>query len=142
MPRKKIPQEVIEAAYAAREFQPSSPEPSDRLNGKKGVSKIMYIERKAGGLTGEACIGRVTFSKSGKSIYYNGRQFKSLKGSGFKANYYETESGDDYWISGPRKDGADRLYGERLPIDIDEEVREEYWTQIRNKPDRIDETKA
>jgi len=142
MPRKKIPLEVIEAAHAAREFQPSKPEPSERLKGNKGVSRIMYIERKAGELTGEACIGRVTFSKSGKSIYYSGKQFKSLKGSGFKANYFEIESGDDYWISGPRKDGADRLYGERLPIDIDEEVGEEYWTQIRNQPDRFNETKA
>ncbi|MBC2601859.1 1-deoxy-D-xylulose-5-phosphate synthase [Puniceicoccus vermicola] len=102
----------------------------------------MYIERKAGELIGEARIGRVTFSKSGKSIYYSGKQFKSLKGSGFKSNYFEIESGDDYWISGPKKDGADRLYGERLPIDIDEEVREEYWTRIRNQPDRINDAKA
>ena len=142
MPRKKIPQEVIDAAQAALVFQPSSPEPSERLRGNKGVSRIMYIERKAGNLVGEAWIGRVTFSKSRKSIYYKGKQFKSLKGSGFKANYYEIETGDDYWISGPRKDGADRLYGERLPIDIDEDVREEYWTQIRDEPNRINETKA
>ena len=142
MPRKKIPQEVIDAAQAALVFQPSSPEPSERLRGNKGVSRIMYIERKAGNLVGEAWIGRVTFSKSRKSIYYKGKQFKSLKGSGFKANYYDIETGDDYWISGPRKDGADRLYGERLPIDIDEDVREEYWTQIRDEPNRINETKA
>ncbi|MET3874209.1 hypothetical protein [Puniceicoccus vermicola] len=142
MPRRKIPQEVIEAAHAASEFQPSASEPSKRLEGKKGLSRIMYIERKAGELIGEARIGRVTFSKSGKSIYYSGKQFKSLKGSGFKSNYFEIESGDDYWISGPKKDGADRLYGERLPIDIDEEVREEYWTRIRNQPDRINDAKA
>ena len=29
-------------------------------------SKIMYIERKAGELTGDARIGRVSFSKSGQ----------------------------------------------------------------------------
>lgn len=102
----------------------------------------MYIERKAGKLVGEAWIGRVTFSKSRKSIYYKGKQFKSLKGSGFKANYYDIETGEEYWISGPKKDGADRLYGERLPIDIDEDVREKYWTQTRNEPDRINDTKA
>jgi len=33
-------------------------------------SRIMYIESKAGGLTGPARIGRVTFSKSGATIYY------------------------------------------------------------------------
>ena len=31
----------------------------------------MYIERKAGNLTGEARIGRVQFSKSGKSVYFD-----------------------------------------------------------------------
>lgn len=97
-------------------------------------SRIMYMERKAGNLIGEARIGRVQFSKSGKSIYYNGLSFQSLKGNGFKSNYIEVNSGEEYWISGCRKDGKDRLYGERLPIEIDEDVREEYWTVIRNLP--------
>ena len=94
-------------------------------------SRVMYIERKGGRLIGEARIGRVKFSKTGCTLYYQGKSFQSLKGSGFKSNYYELESGEDYWISGPRRDGADRLYGERLPIEIDEDAREEYWTQIR-----------
>lgn len=63
----------------------------------------MYIECKAGGLVGDARIGRVTFSKAGKSIYYNGMTFKTLKGTGFKSNYVDEESGEEYWISGPRK---------------------------------------
>ena len=57
---------------------------------------------------------------------------------GFKTNYYEVESGEEYWISGCKKDGCDRLYGERLPIYIDEDVRVEYWTEIRNLPNLID----
>lgn len=44
-------------------------------------------------------------------------------------------TGEYYWISGPRKDGADRLYGERVPVEIDEDVREEYWTDIRSQPE-------
>jgi hypothetical protein len=94
-------------------------------------SRIMYIERKAGELTGEARIGRVSFSKTGKTIYYKGKKFQSLKGSGFKSNYYEVESGEEYWISGPKKNGKDRLYGERLPIEIDDDVKEDYWIGIR-----------
>lgn len=100
--------------------------------------RIMYIEDKSGGLSGPARIGRVTFSKSGKTIYYQGRAFRSLKGAGFKANYFDVETGAKLWISGCRKDGADRLYGERLPVEIDEEVREEYWTVIRGQPERAD----
>ncbi len=33
-------------------------------------SRAMYIEDKSGGLEGEARIGRVYFSKSGKTLYY------------------------------------------------------------------------
>ena len=97
-------------------------------------SRIMYIESKAEGLQGPAQIGRVTFTKSGKGIYYKGREFGRI--SGFKANYADVATGDEYWISGPRHDGLDRLYGpSALPVHIDEDVREEYWLQIRKKPE-------
>jgi hypothetical protein len=96
--------------------------------------RIMYIENKSGGLSGPARIGRVTFSKTGRTIYYEGRAFRSLKGNGFKSNYYEIETGDEYWISGPRKDGADRLYGGREPVEIDADAWLEYWRDIRGLP--------
>ena len=96
----------------------------------------MYIEDKSGGLTGPARIGRVCFSKTGRTLYYRGRSFRSLKGAGFKANYYDVETGEEFWISGPRKDGRDRLYGEPVAVEIDDDVREEYWTQVRGRPAR------
>ena len=96
-------------------------------------TRIMYIESKAGGLAGPARIGRVRFSRTRCSLYYRGRTFQSLKGRGFKANYFDVETGEYFWISGPRRDGCDRLYGERLPVLIDEDVREEYWTTIRRR---------
>lgn len=95
----------------------------------------MYLENKSEGLSGPARIGRVTFSKSGKSIYYRARTFQSLKGGGFKSNYFDYDAGEAFWISGPRKDGLDRLYGERVPVEIDEDVRDEYWTTIREQPE-------
>ncbi len=100
-------------------------------------SRIMYIEYKGDNLTGPARIGRVTYSKSGSTIYYQAKSFRSLRGTGFKANYYDVETGEEYWISGPRKDGADRLYGERVPVEIDDDVREEYWRGIRGMPDKV-----
>lgn len=96
-------------------------------------SRIMYIENKASGLNGPARIGRVTYSKSGATLYYKGKSFRSLKG-GYKANYYDIQSGERYWISGCKKNGEDRLYVSALPIDIDEDVRDEYWTTIRGLP--------
>lgn len=95
----------------------------------------MYIEYKGHDLTGDARIGRVTFSKTKKSIHYQGKAFQTLKGSGFKSNYYDVETGEEYWISGCKKDRTDRLYNERLPIFIDEDVQKEYWIEVRNMPE-------
>ena len=95
-------------------------------------TRIMYIEDKSGGLTGPARIGRVSYSKTGKSLYYRGRMFQSLKGSGFKANFFDAETGVEFWISGCKKDGTDELYGGITEIDGD--VREEYWRDIRKLP--------
>jgi len=46
---------------------------------KAVTGRIMYIESKGGGLTGPAKIGRVSFSKTGKTIYYLGKHLKALK---------------------------------------------------------------
>ncbi|CAN7368284.1 1-deoxy-D-xylulose-5-phosphate synthase [Acidovorax sp. Leaf78] len=96
--------------------------------------RIMYIENKAGGLSGAARIGRVSFSRTGATVYYQGKAFQSLKGKGFKANYFEEESGDHYWISGPKKNGRDRLYASRVPVTVDEDASVEYWSVIRKIP--------
>lgn len=96
-------------------------------------TRIMYIECKSGGLTGPARIGRVRYSKTGATIYYQDKQFRSLKGYGFKANYYEVATGEEYWISGPRKDGKDSLYPTNIAPEIDEDVSDEYWTQLRGR---------
>lgn len=122
---------VASSASLVKNSAPQTPQ--------KGPSRIMYIETKGGKLTGAARIGRVTFSKTWKTIYYKNQVFKRLPRGGFKSNYYDSETREDYWISGPKKDGSDRLYGERIPIEIDDEVREEYWCDIRNQPERSDE---
>lgn len=96
-------------------------------------SRIMYIEDKSQGIQGDARIGRVFYSKSGKTLYYQGMIFQSLKGAGFKSNYCNIETGGKYWISGPRKDQQDRLYGGNHGVKIDEDVREEYMAMISRK---------
>jgi hypothetical protein len=98
----------------------------------------MYIESKEGYSEGPARIGIVKFSKTGRTVYYNNLTFKRRRG--ICGNFVEIESNTEYWISGPRKDGCDRLFGERVPVEIDEDVREEYWTKIRNQPEKINET--
>lgn len=97
----------------------------------------MYIERK--GDDSEATparIGRVRFSKSGRSVHYDGRTFQALAGRGVEGNYLDTDAGDEYWISGCKKDGSDPLFSKLVVIDDD--VREEYWSAIRNLPESKD----
>lgn len=97
-------------------------------------TRIMYIEDKSAGLNGQARIGRVTLSKSGQSLYYAGRYFQRMGGYGFKANYFDAETGDHFWISGPRKDGKDRLHpSSTVPVEIDADVAAEYWRDIRGR---------
>ena len=95
--------------------------------------RIMYMERKTGKNYGEAIIGRVTASKSGRTLYYGGMSFRHIRGGA--SNYCCVETGEHYWISGCKQDGSDRLFGERVPILIDDDVRLEYWCRIRNLPE-------
>ena len=99
-------------------------------------SRIMYIELKSNQSDmGPARIGRVTFSQTGKTIYYRGKRFRRIKGGGY-SNYYDLDAtGDGYWISGCKKNGQDRHWAGSGPVEIDEDVREEYWTQVRGQPE-------
>ena len=95
-------------------------------------TRIMYIEFKGNnGIVGDARIGRVSILNKGKTLIYGKQRFQSLRGRGFKSNYYDVETQDYYWISGCRKDGRDALYNNR--VEIDEDVMEEYWTEIRRR---------
>jgi hypothetical protein len=95
----------------------------------------MYIEIKTNGLMGQGRIGLVKFSKTGKTLYYGKRVLVSASSFPLKANYYESETLEDFWVSGPRKDGKDSLFSG--VIEIDEDVREEYWTNVRNQPENM-----
>ena len=97
-------------------------------------TRIMYIQR--GRAPGR--IGRVRLSKTGRTIFYRDVELASLGGRGYKANYIDLATNEEYWVSGPRKDGQDTLYPGR--VEIDDDVREEYWRLVRQEPSIIDAT--
>lgn len=87
--------------------------------------KVMYIELKSGySDDGPAWIGRVTFSKSGQTIYFNDKALKKFQG--ISGNFYDVETGDEYWVSGIKKDGRDRHWAGKGKIMIDRKVINEY----------------
>lgn len=94
----------------------------------------MYIESKSSRHAGVAHIGRVTFSKSGATLYYAGRSFQSVKGSGLKSNYLCVESDEWYLIFDVRPDGHDHPEATNEAPEVDADVLEEYWKKIRGLP--------
>ncbi len=95
----------------------------------------MYMECKTGSAAGSARIGRVAFNRTGRSFHYQGRVFRRIVGGGAHSNYREESTNAEYWVSGPKRRVGDRLHGSTAPIEIDEDVREEYARDIRKLPE-------
>ena len=49
------------------------------------------------------------------------------------------KTGEEYWISGCRKDGRDALYN--TDVEIDDNAMEEYWLHIRHMPENLEKKK-
>lgn len=93
--------------------------------------ELKYIELKSGfGDTGPAWIGIAEFSKSGRTVYFNGKALKNSNAQGIAGNYYDIENGDEYWISGIKKNGTDRHWAGGGKVMIDRNVVEEYLNQV------------
>lgn len=87
----------------------------------------MYMELKIGhSHNGPARIGRVTFSKTGRTIKYGGKEFRRLHRGGVGCNHVDVKTGEEYWISGIKKNAEDRHWAGFGPVEIDEDVRDEY----------------
>lgn len=89
------------------------------------MTAIKYIELKTGYHdNGPAWIGKMKISRSGNTVYFNDHAFQ--KCNGCAGNYTDIESGDEYWISGVKKDGSDRHWAGNGKIIIDEKIIPEY----------------
>ncbi|MEL7002485.1 MAG: hypothetical protein AAFN93_07090 [Bacteroidota bacterium] len=68
-------------------------------------SDIKYLELKTGySDNGPAWIGQVSYSKSGRTIYFDGKAFQPVGSDRSFSNYINIETGEHYWISGVKKD--------------------------------------
>lgn len=94
-------------------------------------TEIKYIELKSGfSDNGPAWIALVSFSKSGKTVYFDGKAFQSTKGDRTGGNYFDIETGDEYWISGVKKDLTDRHWAGGGIIGIEKRIQEDYLKLI------------
>jgi hypothetical protein len=89
--------------------------------------RLMYVENKDGKIDGvDARIGWVTFSKSGQTVYYRGRQLQKSGGQGIRGNFFDINTGEEYWISGVKKRGSNGHWAESATIQIDTDAVAEY----------------
>jgi hypothetical protein len=93
--------------------------------------EIKYIELKSGfGDNGPAWIGMAEFSKSGRTVYFNGKALKNSNAQGIAGNYFDIENGDEYWVSGIKKNGTDRHWTGGGKIMIDKNIVELYLSLV------------
>jgi hypothetical protein len=97
-------------------------------------NQLIYIEHKSGhGDAGPAWITPAHVSKSGRTVYFNGRALKRLGGRGISGNFFCLETRDEFWVSGVKVGGGDRHWAGSGPVMVDERVLDDYL-KLRGLP--------
>ena len=110
----------------------------------QAMKTLRYIELKSGHSDdGPAWIGYVSTSKTGRTVYFNGRGLMKLKGqrrgeSG--GNYVDMETGESFWVSGVKKNGEDRHWAGSGIVLVEAAAVSEYLQTIEAKA--LDKTKC
>lgn len=95
---------------------------------------LRYIELKSGYAdNGPAWIGYATSSKSGRTLYFNGRGLLKLKGqrrADSGGNYVDVETGEAFWVSGVKKNGADRHWAGSGKVLVEAAALTEYLDTV------------
>ncbi|GIF20567.1 hypothetical protein BJ973_001527 [Actinoplanes tereljensis] len=94
------------------------------------AERVMFVQLKSGfgSDLGSAWISRVGFSKSWQTAYWRGKTLR--RSQGFDANFYDVDTGEEYWLSGPHRDRADTRYS-RVQAEVDDDVRQVYDAFLR-----------
>ena len=93
--------------------------------------RLMYVENKDGQIDGTAGrIGWVSFSKSGQTLHYRGRELAKVAGGGVRGNFVDVLTREEYWVSGVKKSGSNAHHAEPVAIRIDADALDAY-TKLR-----------
>lgn len=98
----------------------------------------MYVQLKSGHDIdrGPAWIARVNFTRSWRTAYVHGRTLARGTGTAYAnhdANFYDVDTGELFWISGPKRDRTDGRYSSQQPT-VDDDVRAEYEAFLAGAP--------
>ena len=94
---------------------------------------VKYIEHKPAEHTDRATawIARVWPSSTGRTLYFNDMALK--RSSGPDSNHCDLLSGEDYWVSGVKKNGSNRHWNGGGPVYIEKSLVEWYEAYVHQK---------
>lgn len=93
----------------------------------------MFVQLKTGFNTdaGPSWICWVDFNRSWNTASVHGRVLRRFQG--IDSNFYDVETHEWFWLSGPKRDRTDTRYGPRdVPVDAD--AREAYEAFLAGAP--------
>ncbi len=94
----------------------------------------MFVQLKTGFDTdlGPSWIGWVDFNRSWNTARFHGRELRRTPGL-WTGNFADVETGETYWISGPKRDRTDTRYGPATTT-VDEDAVEPYEAFLGGAP--------
>ncbi|MQY14412.1 hypothetical protein SRB5_45790 [Streptomyces sp. RB5] len=96
--------------------------------------RLMFVQLKTGYDTdrGPSWIGWVDFSKTWSTAYFRGRTLRRAGGM-WDANFYDTKTDEEFWISGPKRDRTDTRYGPSGP-EVEPDAVATYYAFLDGAP--------
>lgn len=87
--------------------------------------RLMFVQLKTGFDTdrGPSWICWVEFNRSWNTARFHGRELRRVRS--WDANFYDVETDETWWISGPKRDRTDTRYGPATTV-VDEVARALY----------------
>ncbi len=80
---------------------------------------------------GPAWISVVSFNGSWKSARWHGRTLRRWRGS--EANFFDVETDEEFWVSGPHRDRRDTRFSSVVPT-VDDDARPAYEAFLASAP--------
>lgn len=93
----------------------------------------MFVQLKSGHDLdrGPSWIGWVDFNRSWKTARFHGRELRRSQGP--DGNFFDVETGEWFWLSGPKRDRSDTRYGPEPPK-VDDDARDAYYAFLAGAP--------
>jgi len=95
--------------------------------------RLMFVQLKTGYNTdqGPSWIGWVEFNSTWKTARFQGRELQRFRA--FDANFYDVETNQWFWLSGPKRDRTDTRYGPAL-THVEDDARDAYEAFLSGAP--------